>query len=71
MSKAKGGYLNKTMLHSTYSSFLSNTSSFKITKNGILGDPRNATMKEGKKIISITMKNLVRTIRELDKLQSR
>lgn len=71
MRKAEGGYLNKAMLHSTYSSFLSNTSSFKITKNGVLGDPRNATMKEGKKIISITMKNLVRTIRELDELLTR
>jgi len=68
MQKAKSGYLNKKMLHSTYSSFLSNTASFKITKNGVLGDPRNATMKEGKKIISVTLKNLERTIIELDKL---
>ena len=68
MQKAKSGYLNKKMLHSTYSSFLSNTASFKITKNGILGDPRNATIKEGRKIISVTMKNLERTIIELDKL---
>jgi len=68
MSKAKSGYLNKKMLHATYSSFLSNSSSFKITKNGVLGDPRNATREEGKKIISTTLKNLVRTIDELDKL---
>jgi creatinine amidohydrolase len=68
MRKARAGYLNKTMLQSTYSSFLSNTSSFKITKNGVLGDPRNASRKEGKKIVSITMKNLLRTIKELDEL---
>ena len=68
MNKAKIGYLNKKMLHATYSSFLSNSSSFEITKNGVLGDPRNATRKEGKKIISTTLKNLVRTIKELDKL---
>jgi creatinine amidohydrolase/Fe(II)-dependent formamide hydrolase-like protein len=56
------------MLHATYSSFLSNSSSFKITKNGVLGDPRNATKEEGKKIISTTLKNLLRTIKELDRL---
>jgi len=68
MSKAKSGHLNKKMLHATYSSFLSNSSSFKITKNGVLGDPRNATKEEGKKIISTTLTNLLRTIKELDKL---
>lgn len=68
MQKAKLGHLNKKMLRSTYSTFLSNTSSFKITRNGILGDPRKATKEEGKKIISITMKNLVRTLKELDDL---
>jgi creatinine amidohydrolase len=68
MQKAKLGHLNKKMLHSTYSTFLSNTSSFKITRNGVLGDPRNATKEEGQKIISITMKNLVRTLKELDDL---
>jgi creatinine amidohydrolase len=71
MHKAKSGYLNNKMLHSTYSSFLSNSSSFRITKNGVLGDPRNATKEEGKKIISTTLRNLVRTIKELDKLISR
>lgn len=70
MHKAKRGYLNKKMLHSTYSSFLSNSSSFRITKNGILGDPKNATKEEGRKIISTTLRNLVRTIKELDKLLS-
>jgi creatinine amidohydrolase len=68
MQMAKRGYLNKKRLHSTYTSFLSNTSSFKITRNGVLGDPRNATKEEGKKIISITMKNIVRTLKELDDL---
>ena len=68
MHKAKRGYSDTKRLHATYSTFLNNPSSFKITKNGVLGDPRNATMKEGKKIISITMKNLERTIIELDKL---
>ena len=68
MHKAKSGYLNKKMLHSTYTTFLSNTSSFKITRNGVLGDPRKATKEEGKKIISVTMKNLVRTLKELDDL---
>ena len=68
MQKAKNGYLNKKMLHSTYTTFLSNTSSFKITRNGVLGDPRKATKEEGKKIISITIKNLVRTLKELDDL---
>lgn len=68
MQMAKRGYLNKKRLHSTYRTFLSNTSSFKITRNGVLGDPRKATSEEGKKIISITMKNLVRTLKELDDL---
>jgi creatinine amidohydrolase len=68
MHKAKSGYLNKKMLHSTYTTFLSNTSSFKITRNGVLGDPRKATTEDGKKIISITIKNLVRTLKELDDL---
>jgi creatinine amidohydrolase len=68
MHKAKSGYLNKRMLHSTYTTFLSNTSSFKITRNGVLGDPRKATKEEGKKIISITIKNLIRTLKELDDL---
>lgn len=68
MHKAKSGYLNKKMLHSTYTTFLSNTSSFKITRNGVLGDPRKASTEEGKKIISITIKNLVRTLKELDDL---
>lgn len=68
MHKAKSGYLNKKMLHSTYTTYLSNTSSFKITRNGVLGDPRKATKEEGKKIISITIKNLVRTLKELDEL---
>lgn len=68
MHKAKSGYLNQKMLHSTYTTFLSNTSSFKITRNGVLGDPRKATKEEGNKIISITIKNLVRTLKELDDL---
>lgn len=68
MHKAKSGYLNKKMLHSTYTTFLSNTSSFKITRNGVVGDPRKATKEEGNKIISITIKNLVRTLKELDDL---
>lgn len=69
MQRAKSGYLNKKMLHSTYTTFLNNTSSFKITRNGVLGDPRKATKEEGKKIISTTMMNLVRTLKELDDLQ--
>ncbi|MDW0153158.1 MAG: creatininase family protein [Nitrososphaeraceae archaeon] len=68
MQMAKRGYLNKKRLNSTYTTFLSNTSSFKITRNGVLGDPRKATKEEGKKIISITMKNLVRILKELDDL---
>ena len=68
MQMAKRGYLNKKRLNSTYTTFLSNTSSFKITRNVVLGDPRKATKEEGKKIISITMKNLVRTLKELDDL---
>jgi creatinine amidohydrolase len=68
MRKAKRGHLNKKMLHSSYSTFLSNTSSFKFTRNGVLGDPRKATKEDGMKIISITMKNLVRTLKELDDL---
>jgi len=68
MQNAKRGHLNKKILHSSYSTFLSNTSSFKITRNGVLGDPRKATKEEGRKIISITMKNLERTLKELDDL---
>ncbi len=68
IQNAKRVHLNKKRLNSTYTTFLSNTSSIKITRNGVLGDPRKATKEEGKKIISITMKNLVRILKELDDL---
>lgn len=55
-------------MHATYTTFLNNPSSFKITKNGIWGDPTKASKKEGKKIISVTVNNLIRSIKELDEL---
>lgn len=68
MEKAKRGYIDQKRLHSTYSTFLNNPSSFKITKNGVWGDPTKASKIEGKKIISVTIKNLIRSIKELDEL---
>jgi creatinine amidohydrolase/Fe(II)-dependent formamide hydrolase-like protein len=55
-------------LHATYSTFLNNPASFKITRNGVWGDPTKACKKEGKKIVSVAVKNLVRSINELDDL---
>jgi len=68
MEKSKKGYVDEKRLHATYSTFLNNPSSFKITKNGVWGDPTKASKKEGIKIISVTVKNLVRSIKELDDL---
>jgi creatinine amidohydrolase len=68
MKKAKKGYVDEKRLHATYSTFLNNPSSFKITKSGVWGDPTTASAKEGNKIISVTVKNLVRSIKELDDL---
>ncbi len=68
MDKAIKGYVDDKKLHSTYSTFLNNPSSFKITKNGIWGDPTKATKQEGEKIISVTLKNIIRSIKELDEL---
>lgn len=66
--KAKKGYVDEMRLHATYSTFLNNPSSFKITRNGVWGDPTKASKEEGKKIISVTVRNLVRSIRELEAL---
>ena len=68
MEKSKKGYVDGKRLHATYTTFLNNPSSFKITKNGIWGDPTKASKKEGKKIISVTVNNLIRSIKELDEL---
>jgi creatinine amidohydrolase len=68
MEKCKKGYVDEKRLHATYSTFLNNPASFKITRNGVWGDPTKACEKEGKKIISVTVKNLVRSIKELDDL---
>ena len=68
MEKCKKGYVDEKRLHATYSTFLNNPSSFKITRNGVWGDPTKASKKEGKKIISVAVKNLVRSIKELDDL---
>jgi creatinine amidohydrolase len=68
MQKTKKGYVDAKRLHATYSTFLNNPSSFKITKNGVWGDPTKASKKEGNKIITVTIKNLVRSIKELDDL---
>ena len=68
MHKAKRGYSDTKRLRATYSTFLNNPSSFKITKSGVWGDPTTASAKDGSKIISVTVKNLVRSIKELDNL---
>jgi creatinine amidohydrolase len=68
MEKSKKGYVDGKRLHATYTTFLNNPKSFKITKNGIWGDPTKASKKEGKKIISVTVNNLIRSIKELDEL---
>ena len=68
MHKAKRGYSDTKRLHATYSIFLNNPSSFKITKNGIWGDPTKANRQDGRKIMSIAIKNIIRTIKELDEL---
>ena len=68
MQKAKHGYIDTRRLHSTYSTFLNNPSSFNITKSGVWGDPTKANKEDGRKIISVTIKNIVRSIRELEDL---
>lgn len=68
MDKAKRGYSDTKRLHSTYSTFLNNPSSFKITKNGVWGDPTKANSSDGRKIMSTAIKNIIRSIRELDEL---
>lgn len=68
MHKAKRGYSDTKRLHATYSTFLNNPSSFRITKNGVWGDPTEANRQEGTKILSITIKNIIRSIKELDEL---
>lgn len=68
MQKTKKGYVDENRLHATYSTFLKNPSSFKITNNGVWGDPTNASKKEGNKIISVATRNLVRSLKELDDL---
>jgi creatinine amidohydrolase len=68
VQKAKKGYVDEKRLRATYSTFLNKPSSFRITRNGVWGDPTNASKEEGKKIISITVRNLVRSIRELEDL---
>jgi creatinine amidohydrolase len=68
MEKTKRGYVDEKKLHATYSTFLRNPSSFKITNNGVLGDPTKASKKDGNKIILVTIRNLIRSIKELDDL---
>jgi len=68
MHKAKRGYSDTKRLHATYSTFLNNPSSFKITKNGVWGDPSKANRQDGKKIMSTAIKNIIRTIKELYEL---
>jgi creatinine amidohydrolase len=68
MNKAKPGYSDKKRLHATYSTFLNNPSSFKITKNGVWGDPTKANSSDGRKIMSTAIKNIIRSIKELDEL---
>jgi creatinine amidohydrolase len=68
MHKAKRGYSDKKRLRATYSTFLNNPSSFKITKNGVWGDPTKANRQDGRKIMSIAIKNIIRSIKELDEL---
>ena len=68
MEKTKRGYVDEKKLHATYSTFLRNPASFKITNNGVWGDPTKASKKEGDKIILDTIRNLLRSIKELDDL---
>jgi len=71
MNKAKRGYSDKKRLHATYSTFLNNPSSFKITKNGVWGDPTKANSSDGRKIMSTAIKNIIRSIKELDELSTK
>ena len=68
MDRAKRGYSDTKRLHATYSTFLNNPSSFKITKNGVWGDPTKANSSDGRKIMSTAIKNIIRSIKELDEL---
>ena len=71
MNKAKPGYSDKKRLHATYSTFLNNPSSFKITKNGVWGDPTKANSSDGRKIMSTAIKNIIRSIKELHELSTK
>jgi creatinine amidohydrolase len=68
MNKAKRGYSDTRRLHATYSTYFNNPSSFKITKNGVWGDPTKANSSDGGKIMSTAIKNIIRAIKELDEL---
>jgi creatinine amidohydrolase len=69
MNKARPGAIKQSKLKRTYQTFTNNPCSFpKITRNGIWGDPRNATAGRGEELLELIIKNLSMVILELDTL---
>jgi creatinine amidohydrolase len=67
MDKAEPNYNNLSKSKVAYASMTNNPGSFvKITGNGVWGDPRNATANKGHKLLDEIVRNLVRTIHEID-----
>lgn len=69
MKKARKGAEDHTLLRAVTSSFLNKPSSFtKITKNGVWGDPSNASANEGKKLLNHAINNILTVIRQFNDL---
>lgn len=71
MTKARRGSVDSTLLPAVTSSFLNTPSSFiKITNTGVLGDPMDASPKEGKKLLKDITKKIIVAVRQFNHLST-
>jgi creatinine amidohydrolase len=71
MTKARRGSVDRTLLPVVTSSFLNTPSSFiKITDTGVLGDPLDASPKEGKKLLKDITKKIIVAVRQFNHLST-
>jgi creatinine amidohydrolase len=69
MDRAEPGTVNRRKLKGTYQTLTNNPGSFpKISKNGVWGDPRNATATKGQELLDQIIKNIAKVILELEDL---
>jgi creatinine amidohydrolase len=69
MDLAKPGVANRRKMKGTYQTLANNPGSFpKISKEGIWGDPRNATATKGQRLLDQIIENTARVILELEDL---